>query len=104
VGRKPEQLRSTILAAPAAPRIDPLHGFPGIQQDLPFPGGIPPDRNNPAVVTEERLRKAMSSGESKVSTPGEEHPDADPGWLGNMADTKVVTFSDGSKWVRKRSR
>ena len=75
---------------------------PGVKQltlpGMPAPAGTTADRVGRS------LEKAIKSDDESDSKPGEDiDPDsAEHGYFGNTADTSIVTFADGSKWVRKR--
>jgi hypothetical protein len=58
----------------------------------------------PAAVAA-ALDKAIKSGHPHATKPGEHHGFRQPtnvNYFGNTNDTSIVTFGDGSKWVRKR--
>lgn len=86
-----------------AGRVDRLH-----QQETHPPG--------PAEPSTEHARRAATSLDQAVKTdnitltiPGSDNPSIPTkrggqkiNYFGNTADTRVVTFADGSRWVRKR--
>jgi hypothetical protein len=57
-----------------------------------------------ARATAAALDKALASGGEHDTRPGEDLPAGsdERRFFGNTADTAIVTYADGSKWVRKR--
>ena len=76
---------------------------PGVKQ-LRFPGMPEPVLRGPEKVRRS-LEKAIGSDGEVDAKPGENVTFETPGnnYFGNTADTDIVSFEDGSTWVRKRS-
>jgi hypothetical protein len=70
------------------------------------PAGAPAGHVEPeAAKVRTSLGKAVRSDHEQDKIPGDDTPiteGAGYNYFGNTADTSIVTFADGSKWVRKR--
>lgn len=95
--RDPAMWGAGILASDAKPREVPptvsVHPNPAIKS------------HDPALV-EDLLHEDESTGIAALKRPGEdvtiEQGGGTMNYFGASADTKIVTFKDGSQWIRKR--